>query len=90
MKTTNNIQWRNVIDELPTESGDYLVAIGFFFDSGEKCYTYMTTSYSAQYQKWNHYDSQGEDFSDTFDDVEYWMEIPALPVAEEQAQTDEL
>ena len=86
----NKYQWHNVTKELPAESGDYLVACGAFFDTGEKFYTYTTTSYSAQYQKWNHYDSQGEDFEYTFDDVDYWMEIPALPVAEEQAQTDEL
>ena len=88
METEGIFRWNNVAKELPAESGDYLVACGAFFDTGEKFYTYMVTSYSAQYQKWNHYDSQGEDFSDTFDDVDYWMEIPALPVAKEQEQME--
>ena len=71
--------WRSVMDGLPAESGDYLVAHANFFKSGKKVHTFQVTHYSAKYKAWNHYDDLDDDLKNTFDDVEFWLDIPEVP-----------
>lgn len=71
-KTTSDVnpRWRKFPEELPTESGEYLICC----DNGYISVTY----YSKRHNAWNAFDSQ-DDLSHSFDCVTHWMPLPPRP-----------
>lgn len=65
-----NYRWRKFPEELPPESGEYLVCCG----SGYIAFIH----YSQRHNAWNAYDWQNAP-KNTFDDVTHWMPLPPLP-----------
>lgn len=65
-----NYLWKKFPDELPPESGQYLICC----DNG-----YISViHYSKRHNAWNAFDSQDAP-SWLFDDVTHWLPLPPLP-----------